>query len=416
MPFDKIEYYKDRLSVIEPLFSLKQLQFNQLLEITQAVNYNLPISALVRILEGIILAQFEIKRNALIIKKNNLEWECISYHGENESFLKENFKEYVQRYKDIQYITALNSYDEPEFEFVIPITLKGESIAYMLVGDIPEDRLNTKEEKIKFIQIISNIICVANENKRLTDLEVNQKLIQKDLELASEIQRLLIPRKFPKNETFDIAAFYKPFRGIGGDYYDFIPVSFYEYIFCMCDISGKGIAAAMLMANFQANLRIIVKQNLSLKEIVATLNKSVLDLTKGESFITVFIGLINTKTMELEYINAGHNPSYAMIDKKIVSLKTGCTILGAFDKLPFIHSEKIALTPSSLIVSYTDGITESSNAEEEYYGEERLVPFIEKNYEEAPSIFNLKLIDEIVNFSKKDVFDDDLSLLTIRIL
>jgi sigma-B regulation protein RsbU (phosphoserine phosphatase) len=184
----------------------------------------------------------------------------------------------------------------------------------------------------------------------------------------------------------------------------------------MCDISGKGIAAAMLMANFQANLRIIVKQNLSLKEIVATLNKSVLDLTKGESFITVFIGLINTKTMELEYINAGHNPSYAMIDKKIVSLKTGCTILGAFDKLPFIHSEKIALTPSSLIVSYTDGITESSNAEEEYYGEERLVPFIEKNYEEPPSIFNLKLIDEIVNFSKKDVFDDDLSLLTIRIL
>ena len=410
---DDIELYKERLSVVESLFAMRQQQFDLLLEITRIQNHNLPLQALVSIYEHILSAQLGILRSALIVQKGDNKWSCISYKGMNAAFLKTNFSVFVQEFEKTVGISALPSYYQSEFEFVIPIMFKSQPIGYVLLGDIPDDKFDTEEEKLKFTQTIASIVCSVHENTRLTNMETQQKIVQRDIQLASEMQRMLVPSKFPENKYFKVSGFYKPFRGIGGDYYDFIPISQNNYFFCICDVSGKGIPAAMLMANFQANVRLMVYQGLSLEELCQILNNSVYSLAQGESFVTAFIGTINTETGDCEYVNAGLNPTYTMVNGTLAMLSDGCTVLGALPKLPKIKTGKTNLLPSALLINYTDGITEATNAEDEQFGEERLEQFIKQNYQLPTELFNLKLIQTLLAFCGNDTFDDDLSLLTI---
>ena len=108
-----------------------------------------------------------------------------------------------------------------------------------------------------------------------------------------------------------MSAVNRPYEEVGGDYYDYIRVGEHEFLICMADVSGKGIAAALLMSNFQATLRALVRNVKSLEELMEALNKTVIRNAKGEKFITCFIGKFNTQTRVLEYINAGHNHSAA---------------------------------------------------------------------------------------------------------
>lgn len=410
---DDIELYKERLGVVESLFAMRQQQFDLLLEITRIQNHNLPIQALISIYEHILSAQLGILRSALIVRNGNDKWRSISYQGTNSDFQNTNFSLFVQDFENVVGIGALPSYHQSEFEFIIPIMFKSQPIAYALLGEVPDDKFDTKEEKLKFTQTIASIVCSVHENTRLANLEAQQKIVQRDIHLASEMQRMLVPSKFPENKHFRVSGFYKPFRGIGGDYYDFIHISQNNYFFCICDVSGKGIPAAMLMANFQANVRLMVYQGLPLSDLCQILNNSVYSLAQGESFVTAFIGTINTQTGECEYINAGHNPTYVLQNESITVLSDGCTVLGALPKLPKIKIGKINLLPSALLINYTDGITEASNSHDEQFGEERLEQFIRQNNQLPVEIFNLKLIQTLLAFCGNDTFDDDLSLLTI---
>ncbi len=412
----EIDFYKSRLSKLEPLFTLKQQQINSLLEITEAVNNNWPIHALVRVYESILIAQLGIQKIALLIKGENDKWNCLSYTGANVEFHQLNFNEFIKPFLDISSVGAVNSYELPEFEFVIPVAHKKNTIGLAFIGDFRAgEELDTKEEKLKFTQTITNIILVANENKRLFKSQLEKAILEKELKLAADMQNMLVPSTMMNNEVIETSAFYKPHKDIGGDYYDFIKLTEDEFVFCISDISGKGVPAALLMANFQANLRAIVARNYSLDTVVDLLNRKVGEITKGEKFITLFIGKYNVKSRLLQYVNAGHNPSILHTEgNPIKLLDKGCTILGMFDVLPFINIGEVRIPKGALLINYTDGLTEASNDAGELFEVEGLLTYIENNHEAALNIFNHNLVEHINTFKGSDDFDDDLTLLTVR--
>lgn len=412
--FSELDFFKKRLSTTERLLAVKQQQIDSLLEITRAVNNNMPITALSRIYENILHAQLGVNKLALFIRDKDNMWMCITPGELPGAILSYDID---NKFKHLQYTTPVAALNDPvlsDFEFVLPVMHKKEPIGFVLVGAFNNDHSDTKEEKIKFIQTITNVIVVANENKKLFKRQIDQMVMQKELKLAADMQNMLVPSQLPNNEFIEASAFYKPHTNIGGDYYDFIQINEHEIAFCISDISGKGIPAAILMANFQANMRILLTRRYTLPQFIDVLNSKVIEITKAEKFITLFIATYNYKTRKLSYVNAGHNPSILFLNGEVQLLDQGCTILGMFDSLPYINFGELIVEPGSIILNYTDGLSEAANNDGKLFDVEGLINFIQHNHSMNLQDFNTRLIDHVIAYKQDTDFDDDITLLTLR--
>jgi sigma-B regulation protein RsbU (phosphoserine phosphatase) len=267
-------------------------------------------------------------------------------------------------YEEISFITSEPQHFPELVDIVIPVSHKDKPIAYVLIGDIEEEGEGVSPiiKHLRFIQTLSNIITVAIENKRLFQESLRQEALKREMELASKMQNMLIPtsEKLPSNEFIRMRAFYHPHFDVGGDYYDVIQLSKHEVGFCIADVSGKGISAAILMSNFQANLRALYTADQEITDTLTKLNQSVMNSAKGEKFITLFIARYNFKTRELTYVNAGHNPPflYEPGSEKLAQLDSGCVGMGMLDELPFINVGSIRVDEPAKLFCYTDGLVE----------------------------------------------------------
>ena len=412
--FSEFDFFKKRLGQTERLLAIKQQQIDSLLEITRAVNNNMPITALSRIYENILHAQLAVSKIALFINEKDDTWICITPGELPDTVLSYPVHKNFSKHSFIMPVAAFKDEILNGFEYLIPVTHKKEPIGYVLIGPFGNEQSDTKEEKLKFIQTITNIIVVANENKKLFKSQLDQVVMQKELKLAADMQSMLVPSKLPNNEKIEAAAFYKPHKNIGGDYYDLVTISEHEFAFCISDISGKGIPAALLMANFQANLRTLITRKYQLPQFIDILNGKVGEITKGEKFITLFIATYNTQTRILTYVNAGHNPSILYNKGEVQLLDQGCTILGMFENLPYVNFGEVKVEPGSLIVNYTDGLSEAADNNGTMFEVEGLVKYIEGHHELDLTEFNTKLIDTVIAYKQDTEFDDDITLLTLR--
>ena len=268
-----------------------------------------------------------------------------------------------------------------------------------------------------FIQTLTNIIIVAIENKRFANESILQERTNKELEVASEMQRLLFPATLPSNNRVDVAARYETQQLVGGDYYDFIKINNQEYVFCIADVSGKGISAALLMSNFQANLKANVKYNhgnLTLIDLVHQLNSDVNSAAQGEKFITFFIGYYNCTNRTLKYVNAGHNYPILSSGNDFKLLNKGCIGLGMFEKLPKVEMEELIIKPNDILVCYTDGLVELENDEGEQFETERLHEIIKHNFNLSMKNLDKIIFHELDRFKGDSDFLDDTALLSCR--
>tara|TARA_B110000503_G_C7164501_1_gene421226 strand:- start:3193 stop:4023 length:831 start_codon:yes stop_codon:yes gene_type:complete len=211
---------------------------------------------------------------------------------------------------------------------------------------------------LRFIQTLINIIVVALENKRLNKQEIKQASINKELELARSMQTLLFPKSLPNTSSLKVTALNLPHSEAGGDYYDVIPLSGGRTAFCIVDVSGKGISAALLMANFQANLRALVRIAKDLEELIDLCNQKIIESANFEKLITLFIAVLDPKEGRLTYINCGHLPPLLIQGGNAQYLQTGSTILGMFEKLPSLKKGCIPLQKNDMLVCYPDGLKE----------------------------------------------------------
>jgi phosphoserine phosphatase RsbU/P len=402
--------------------SLKRLQFcnfklDFLLNITLAINDNLPTNELLKRFESILRNDLNIGK-ALLYRYNE-GWEYIIHSGFEEKVAKR-----ISVDRDLIYynqITSLTTTLNPQlsyFDVIIPVFHHEHPLAFLIIGDIDEERqgISPTIKHLHFIQTLTNILIVAIENKRLFNENVRQEAVRKELELASKMQSLLIPSpdSLPDNEKLSVAAYYLPHFEVGGDYYDFVQLNDDEYGFCVADVSGKGISAAILMSNFQANIRALFSQEAKLPTLINKLNEIVMQNANGEKFITMFIGKYNASTRELSYISAGHNPSlfYDGKTKKVEFLEKGCIGVGMFDEIPKIVEGKAFVPPGSKLICYTDGLVELENENQIEFGSNVMEKAIVKKIPMDDIIE--EIIDEVNEHKGNNTFFDDISLMGIH--
>jgi len=343
--------------------SHKTLKFklNSLLEITRAINDNQPVDVLLDSYVDILCNKLNIGK--VVMFKHQGEWECILSAGVSCSVLDSIGVEKLLSYTEITFISSEQDF-LPGFDIVIPVYNNYVPIAYVLIGDIEEEMegISPVIKHLHFIQTISNVIVVAIENIRLFQESLHQEALRKELELASQMQNMLIPSyiDLPQNEHLKMNAFYKPHYEVGGDYFDCIDLGDHKLGFCVADVSGKGMAAALLMSNFQATLRALFTADISMESLLQKLNKRVHESAQGEKFITMFIARYDYQTHQLEYANAGHTPAivYRTVSKNIKLLESACLAIGMLERIPYITVKKLTIMEDCLMLSYTDGLVE----------------------------------------------------------
>jgi sigma-B regulation protein RsbU (phosphoserine phosphatase) len=390
---------------LENQLKLKDFKLNSLLEITNAINLNQGVDQLMRIYEFILKEQLGFGRFVLFNLQE--DWNCLSKVGIKGKLKEIDIKNDLGRFKEITVIESSHSSLLSEFDIIVPIFHKETPLAYLLIAGIQKEgnKITDSLSYMSFVQTLTNIIVVAIENKRMTRQSLIQERIKKELEVASEMQKLLFPSDLPSNRRMDISAKYTPRHEVGGDYYDFIPLGDEEYIICIADVSGKGISAAMLMANFQATIRTLFNyQRFDMEFLMEELNKKVMRSAKGEKFITFFIAHYNAHSRELKYVNAGHNHPILTNGRKVEMLDQGCIGLGMMDELPFINVGRLTLKPNTTMVLFTDGVVELENELGEFFNIDRLIKMVH-------SYYPLKMEDmNNLIFSKLDEWKGNLPL------
>jgi sigma-B regulation protein RsbU (phosphoserine phosphatase) len=395
---------------------IKDQKLNILLEVTKAINNNQPTQELLHKYESFLLNELNIEKIVLFSNDNN-QWQTLLSYGISENEIKAiNIEETLLPLKEITTVLSLKNNSLKGFDVVVPVYHKSNPLAYVLIGDIYEDELALSPtiKHLPFIQTLTNIIVVAIENKRLAKERLKEEVVRKELELASRMQNMLFPETLPNNEKVEMAALYKPHQKVGGDYYDVITLNENEIVICMADVSGKGISAALLMANFQANLLALSNYSESLSELVRELNRKVMRSAKGEKFITLFIAKYNYLTRTLNYVNAGHNPPILASGNAINQLKVGSTGLGMFDELPKVREGIITIDPNSILVCYTDGIVDIENKEKKEFSLERMIEILKYNKHLSMQQLNELYIKKIDSFRDGMPYIDDITLLSCR--
>lgn len=302
-----------------------------------------------------------------------------------------------------------------KIELIIPMQIHGVTKGLILLGK-RFNNLPYTEADIEFIYSIGSLAIVSLENARLFIEALEKQRMEEELELAKEIQTNLLPSSIPKIKNFELAALNFPSRQIGGDYYDFIMQADNKLCFAIADVSGKGVPAALLMANLQAFLRSICKRELEISEATGLINDLVSENTTPGKFITFFWGLINPDSKSISFVNAGHNPPLFIRNKKLTKLEEGGMILGVMKTLMPYKSKRIQLEKGDTVILFSDGITEAMNESGEEFSDERLeqlaVDLSDKNADEILRIIK----EEVKSFTKDTEQSDDITLMVIKAL
>jgi len=236
------------------------------------------------------------------------------------------------------------------------------------------------------------------------------------MEIAQQVQQFLFPKELPREEGLKVEASYMPHHSVGGDYYDFIRLTANHFLLCVADVSGKGVPAAILMSNFQAALRTIVRQTMNLNEIISELNYQVMQSANGENFITFFVAIYDQEQHRLHYVNAGHIPPLLIrSNTEVQLLDKGTVMLGSFHPLPFLNEGVIEDIDNFTLFAYTDGLTETFNQQEEEYGLERLQEFLGKHADLPLEDIHRALFKELDDFNEGDDHHDDITFLSVMV-
>ena len=249
--------------------------------------------------------------------------------------------------------------------------------------------------------------AVETQRRAIADHQEAERRAVQELEIAQQVQSRLFPQTLPRMRTLEYAGICHQARQVGGDYYDFLDLGGERLGLVVGDISGKGIAAALLMANLQANLRsqsaIALDQP---QRFLCSVNQLFCQNTSGGSFATLFFAEYDDTARRLRYINCGHLSALLLrADDSLDRLSSTATILGAFKEWE-CEVEESQLFPGDTLALYTDGITEAFSPHREEFGEERLVEALRRHRALPPCELLSSVVDEVRRFSPHEQHDD----------
>jgi sigma-B regulation protein RsbU (phosphoserine phosphatase) len=263
---------------------------------------------------------------------------------------------------------------------------------------------------------------LAHEVARLTTAigreMAHRERLNRELEIAREVQERLFPQRLPAVPGLDYYGRCRPAREVGGDYYDFLELPEGKLGIAIGDVSGKGIGAALLMANLEASLRALVLVAHNLAELIDRVNSLVLDASSENRYATLFYAEYDPCCHRLSYVNAGHNPPVILRKSdagfEVFRLDHGGPVVGLLRER--YEQESFAVEPSDLIILFTDGISESMNSRDEEWGEDRLIEFCKTCHGLPASEATARVMAAAEAFAAGASQHDDMTLVVLRIL
>jgi sigma-B regulation protein RsbU (phosphoserine phosphatase) len=261
-------------------------------------------------------------------------------------------------------------------ELLVPLPGRNRLAGVIALGPKRSEEPYTKTDR-QLLQSIGSQTGLALENAELFEnltAEVTQReRISREIEIAREVQERLFPQSRPKVSGVDLAGYCRPAQAVGGDYYDYFVLGDGRLALALGDISGKGISAALLMAGLRASLRSIASlQQGDLASLIAHVNNLVYESSTSNRYATFFYAEYDPFTSLLTYVNAGHNPPYILRGQKAIPLEATGIVVGLLANAQY-EQATIPMHSGDILITYTDGISEAMNFEEEEWGEDRMI-------------------------------------------
>jgi sigma-B regulation protein RsbU (phosphoserine phosphatase) len=297
-------------------------------------------------------------------------------------------------------------------DLLVPITHDAGCVAAILLGSRPgQDRYNAEERAL--LSMLAAQVAASLHNIELLKEVVEKRVLEEELNIARSIQLKLLPSEPPELERFEVAALSISSKQVGGDYYDFLRRGPYLAV-AVADVSGKGFPASLLMATLQASLRSNMDRMEYPVELVGTLNDMMCEATTEDKFATLFYGCLDMDNGVLSYTNAGHVfPTFLRSGGRVEVLDYSGLILGVLPGFQYEHFE-LALEPGDTLVVVSDGVTEATNDDGEFYGEERLDPLLASLHGRCAHEVRDAIIESVKEFSGPKGAGDDVTILVLR--
>jgi len=266
-----------------------------------------------------------------------------------------------------------------------------------------------------FAFIIRNLVI---ERRTAAERESFRREIERteyEMETARGIQQSFLPESPPRIEGFELAALNLPARQVGGDFYDFIPVSDNEWGIIIADVSGKGVPAALFMALSRTLVRANVADNITASQAIQKANHMISQEAKMGMFVTLFYAVLDPEKRRLQYVNAGHNPPFVVKKSSgdVILLRASGIAMGVMDDVS-LEEKEIELDSNDIVVFYTDGITEAINGAGEQFGEKRLIETINRNADLTVKDLAGRVKDEVFDFAHGQPQFDDFTLVILK--
>lgn len=270
---------------------------------------------------------------------------------------------------------------EAQYPLVTAILVEGKRKGLLAMAD-KESRQGVgpfSPQDQRSLELFANQAAIALENARLHRDALEKERLERDLQLAAEIQRRILPKGTPNVPGFEIAGWNRSAREIGGDYYDFIPLAGERLGVVLGDVSGKGVPAALLVSTLHSAIRLLIDRLDLGPALFDRLNKHILDSSAPNKFVTLIVGCLDPASGRFGYVNAGHNPGLVLRgDGAIDRLPAGGLPVGLLPTATF-HTQDLELAPGDLLCLYSDGITECVSADDTEFGEDGLIEVLRRS-------------------------------------
>ncbi|MEO0899069.1 MAG: SpoIIE family protein phosphatase [Bacteroidota bacterium] len=394
------------------LLQLKRLEADAILDVLRSINNaDMTIPNLCLVVRNLLWAQLAVRKMAFYYQAK-----AVWHEG-----MRLKFEEFSEEALDEMFgakkVSQVSQDEHPHLhgmgvEYIIPISNRGESNGYFVIADFADSPLEVENDLI-FVETMGNILAVAIRNRELFEERMAKESLQKELEVASSIQNQLLITDFNRFKPLDIYGYNEAHHGVGGDFYDVIKKGNDSYYVCIADVSGKGIGAALLMANLQANLRSLCAQYDDLSIIISELNKNLFGITVGEKFVTLFLARVDIDKSTFSFVNAGHNYPILKSADGFSRLNKGCILLGILPEVVPEVTEN-SFEKGSILFMFTDGVVEQTDKQGEMFGSDRIVDLVKDFQLLSSQKLVGKIKSELSHFSQSVEVGDDVTMLCVK--
>jgi sigma-B regulation protein RsbU (phosphoserine phosphatase) len=396
----------------------KVQELHTLFDLSKEFSSTVDRSQILRIFKFALLGQMFIKSFYLIFDRNGAR-QVLVKNGVPKQITDENLLSTYDQVNEPIYLEyfqdcPVKELDGLNFQLLLPLRLQDKKQAVLGVGSRANQEKFT-ESDINFLYSLGNLVLMSIQKTYLLEEQIEKERIEKELNIARDIQKRLLPDKLPPIEGYQIAALNEPSQFVGGDYYDIIQTGDDKVVLAIADVTGKGIPASLIMANLQAMLHLLNDSELDLPAKTGKINNIIYENTPPDIFITFFWGILNTRSNTFSYVNAGHNAPllYRASTETFEELNKGGLLIGALKTMMPYQSETVSIQPDDVLVFFTDGVTEAMDEQDEEYEENRLKSVIKTHRTKSAQEIKEVLVDDVKTFCNNQL-GDDLTLIILK--